>query len=163
MPTIFMYMINFYKSLSTWTHKVNLRVRSGHCWWCYVIRRQSLTFGCNYCTDNVNNQNCSQLYLVPYSTITSTIIPNVCDWLYVLIASVLDSYRLLLSKNMCRSLHYFPEQLCRFTANMQLILLTWFMYPTMDNPYTLGWRKLFITGQAKFNPEYYSIKCVGSR
>ena len=24
-----------------------------------------------------------------------------------------------------------------------------------------GWRKLFITGQAKLDPEHYSIKCVG--
>ena len=26
-----------------------------------------------------------------------------------------------------------------------------------------GQRKLFITGQAKFNPEHYSIKCVGTQ
>ena len=26
-----------------------------------------------------------------------------------------------------------------------------------------GWRKLFITGPAKFNPEHYSIKCMGGR
>ena len=26
-----------------------------------------------------------------------------------------------------------------------------------------GWRKPFITGQAKHDPEHYSIKCMGSR
>ena len=47
-----------------------------------------------------------------------------------------------------------------FSSNVTLVTAK---LTTPQSVYVQGRRKLFITGQAKFNPKHYSFKCMGGQ